>query len=156
MNQLRNSIPRTIAMFAMVLALTAFANAETKTHKGIHAKLKLSTATEVGGAILQPGDYEVVEVDSAEGPVLQFVHQFRNELASELVQADEEEIVARVKFSEQVLSSPPEHTQLRAAARPSDAVALEIRGTPVDYVLDSPKMSASADPSVCVPSGMHE
>jgi hypothetical protein len=127
------------ALFAVVLALAGFANA-ANSHKGKQGSLKITDPTEVGGVMLQPGDYEVREVNSPGGPVVEFVHLFRNELASELVQADEEEVVARVKYTEQALSSPPKQTQLLVAPNTTNAVALEIRGNTVDHLFQGEKM----------------
>src|ERR1039458_9159459 len=84
------------ALFAVVLALAGFANADgmysAHSHKAKKAHLTIAAPTVISEVILQPG----IEVNTQSGPVVEFVHQFRNELASELVQADEEEVVARV------------------------------------------------------------
>lgn len=123
------------ALFAVVLALAGFANADgmSHSHKAKKGHFTITAPTEVGGVTLQPGNYEVREVNSASGPVVEFVHQFRNELASELVQADEEEVVARVNFTAKALSSPPKQTQLISASDGPDVASLEIRGNAVRY-----------------------
>jgi hypothetical protein len=140
------------ALFAVVLALAGFANAEATSsahsHKAKDGRLTITAPTEVGGAILQPGDYEVRESNSPSGPVVEFVHHFWNELASELLQADEEEVVARVKFTEQALNSPSKHTHLMLASNTADATGLEIRGNAVGYVFDPSQMAVKADPQV--------
>jgi hypothetical protein len=81
-------------VFATVLAFAGVVNANALSfahvHKAKKGHLTIMAPTEVGGTILQPGDYEVKVVNSASEAVLEFVHQFRNELGSELVQADQE------------------------------------------------------------------
>src|ERR1700694_525712 len=75
------------ALFAVILALAGFANADAMSaahaHKGKKGSLKITTPTEVGGVILQPGDYEVKEVKSPNGPVVEFVHLFETPWAPE-------------------------------------------------------------------------
>jgi hypothetical protein len=149
------------ALFAIILALAGFANADAMSsahsHKGKKGSLKITTPTEVGGAMLQPGDYEVKEVDSPSGPVVEFVHLFRNELASELVQADEEEVVVQVRFTAQALSSPPKHTELLFAPNTTNAAALEIRGNAIGYLFAPPELAGKADTTVvCTNGAMHE
>jgi hypothetical protein len=51
-------------------------------HKAKKGHLTITAPTEVGGTAL--GEYEVREAKSPSGPVIEFVHQFRNELASKL------------------------------------------------------------------------
>jgi hypothetical protein len=149
------------ALFAVVLALAGFANADAMSsnhsHKGKKGSFTLAVATEVGGTILQPGNYEVKEINSASGPALEFVHLFWNELASELVQANEEEVVARVKFTEQALSSLPKKTELLLASNTSDAIGLQIRGNDVAYIIAAPMMSATSEAKPdCASNGMQE
>ena len=134
------------AVLASLVALAGLSNAQsmpsTHSHKTRTGNLIIAAPTEVGGAILQPGDYEVREAKSPDGPVVEFVHHFRNELASELVQADEEEVVARVKFTGYVLSAAPEQTQLQFASDNNNATRLEIRGNAVDYVFTQAQLAA--------------
>ena len=149
------------AMFAFVLALAGVANASSMypahAHKAKKGHLTIMAPAEVGGTVLQPGNYEVKVVNSPTGAVLEFVHQFRNKLASEVVQADQEEVVARVKFTEQVLNSTPKHTQLMLKSWYStDAIGLEIRGNAVGYVFAPSQMTVKADPTaVCTNGGLH-
>lgn len=145
------------ALFTVVLALSGFAQAGSMPHTAKKGRLTITAPTEVGGALLPPGEYEVRETHSAGGPVMEFVRHFRNELASELVQADEEEVVAQVKFTEQALSAPPKHTQLVRASDNAKAAVLEIRGAAVGYVLSSSPLSASSDGAAVNPTGgQHE
>src|ERR1700674_3965550 len=117
------------ALFAVVLALTGFANADamssTHSHKAKKGNFTIAVATEVGGTILQLGDYQVKEVNSPSGPVLEFVHLFYNVYAPEGISPYEAEVVARVPFTAQALSSPPKRTQLVLASNATGAIGLE-------------------------------
>jgi hypothetical protein len=105
----------------------------THSNKAKKGHLTIAAPTVVDGVTLQPGNYEVREVNSQSGPVVEFVHQFHNELASELVQADEEEVAARVNFTERALNSLSKSTQLVPASDTAEAASLEIRGSAVGY-----------------------
>lgn len=150
------------AVFATVLAFAGVVNANALSfahvHKAKKGHLTIMAPTEVGGTILQPGDYEVKVVNSASEAVLEFVHQFRNKLGSELVQADQEEVVASVKFTEQALNSTPKRTQLMLASWYStDVIGLEIRGSAVGYVFAPSQMTVKAGPTVvCTNGGLHD
>jgi hypothetical protein len=69
---------------------------------------------------------------------VEFVHEYQN-YANDIV-TEEEEVVARVRYTEQALSSPPKHTELQRAPDTSNVVALEIRGNPVDHAFQSENM----------------
>jgi len=119
---------------AMMVALAGFANAQsTSSHSHKKGMLEITHATEVGGTVLQPGEYTVRETRSTDGPVVEFLRVVHNEQASELVQADEEELVARVTFTPHVLSAPSKQTELQIVSNADDATRLEIRGNPVAY-----------------------
>jgi hypothetical protein len=126
-----------IAMMA-ALALTGSVYAQ-QTHKAKSGRLEITAPTQVAGITLEPGTYEVKEIKGANGAELEFIHEFRNELASELVQAEQEEVVARVKVGEQALHTRAAATQLL----PSSCVAssLEIRGDSVAYILNPTQMA---------------
>jgi len=129
-------------LLAGVVALAGVAKAEGHSHKAKSGGLTITSPTEVGGTILQPGEYEVREANSADGRVVEFVHHFRNETASELVQADEEEVAVRVKFTGQALNEPPKQTQLQLASNTHDATGVEIRGNAVEYVFAPAQLAA--------------
>jgi membrane-associated protease RseP (regulator of RpoE activity) len=139
--------PIAAAMFAFVLVFAGFANASPMypdhAHKAKKGHLTITAPMEIGGTILKPGEYEVREAKSPNGPVIEFARQFRDELGSELVQADQEEIVARVPFTGQALSSPPKQTQLMLASNSASASGLQIRGNAVDYEFDQSALSAA-------------
>ncbi len=123
------------ALFAVVLALAGFANAasvsSTHSHKGKKGGLTITAPTEVGGVTLQPGDYEVKEVDSPGGPVVEF--SLFEKLEWPIFWSATKTVVARVKCTEQALSSRPKHTRLMLASNTTHATGLEIRGKAVDY-----------------------
>lgn len=97
------------------------------------------------------------EINTPSGPALQFARLFRNELASELVQADEEEIVAQVEFTHQALSAPPKHTKLVLASNTTDATGLEIRGSAVAFEFAPAEMTDKAKAmAVCTSAGQPE
>jgi len=135
------------ALFAVVLALAGFANASSAhSHKGKKGDLKITAPTEVGGIMLQPGDYQVEEINSPSGPVVEFVRQFENFTVMDSgLPVHEEEAVGQVKVTEQVLSSLPRHTQLQLAPNATDAIALEIRGDAVSYEFAPSQMADKPD-----------
>jgi hypothetical protein len=147
--------PVAAAMFAFVLVFAGFANASpmypSHAHKAKKGHLTITAPMEIGGTTLKPGKYEVREAKSPNGPVIEFARQFRNELASELVQADEEEIVARVPFTEQALSSAPKQTQLLLTSNSPNVSGLQIRGNAIDYEFDQSALSAAPN---ATPSAM--
>jgi hypothetical protein len=152
------------AMFVVVLTFAGVANAvamsSAHAHKVKSGQLTITAPTEVGGTILQPGEYEVKEANSPTGPVIEFVaHHDGNELAvgEQLAQVDEEEVVARVRFTEQALSSPPKHTQLILASNAADASGLQIRGNDVSYAFAPSQMADKAGTTaVCTNVGQQE
>jgi hypothetical protein len=123
---------RLSAVLVMVIAFGAMAHA-AKAHMA-KGELALMQTTEVAGVTLPPGNYMVREVKTAEGPMVEFVRTVHNEQASELVQADEEEVVAKVKASPRALERASEDTKLQVASGQGSAKALEIRGANVEFV----------------------
>jgi hypothetical protein len=137
------------ALFVAMVVLAGVANAEGHAHKAKKGRLKITMPTQAGDALLQPGDYTVREVNSKDGAVVEFVRVTFDTTVQEGVWPYEEEVVARVKSSEQALSAPPKHTQLLLAPEAANAIALEIRGDAVKYLLEQPpdagKAGAMAD-----------
>jgi hypothetical protein len=138
------------ALFAVVLALAGFANAATMSsdhpHKGKKGNLKITAPVEAGGILLQPGDYQVKEVKSPNGPVVEFVHLFDNFYVMDSgLPVHDQEVVGQVKVTEQALSSLPKHTQLQLAPNAKDAIALEIRGDNVEYLFAPPQSAGNSD-----------
>jgi len=137
------------ALFAVVLALATLANAaampSAHSHKGKKGSMKITAPTEVGGILFPPGDYRVREVDSLGGPAVEFVRQTFDLYAPEGTSSYGEEVVGQVKVTEQALSSAPKHTQLKSAPDSTDAIALEIRGSDVEYLFATPESTATPD-----------
>ena len=138
------------ALFAVVLALATFANAAAMpsdhSHKGKKGSMKITAPTEVGGILLQPGDYQVQEINSPSGPVVQFVHLWEDYTVMDSGRSVyNQELVGEVKATEQVLSALPKHTQLQLAPNTTDAIALEIRGSDVEYLFAAPESTGTPD-----------
>jgi hypothetical protein len=131
-------------LFGVILALATFASAADM-HKGKKGSLKITAPTEVGGVVLQPGDYEVQEIHSTSGPVVKFTHLFNNFTAQEGLPVYDQEVVAEVKVTEQELSGLPKHTQLMLASKTADATGLEIRGNAVGYQFGPSPMNDRVD-----------
>src|ERR1700693_2588638 len=100
-------------VFASLLAFVGTAHADGHAHKGKKGNLKIKALTVVGGTILQPGDYEVRKVSSPDGTIVEFVRVVYVPASPEAPY--EEQVVARVKSTEQALSAPPKHTRLQLA-----------------------------------------
>jgi hypothetical protein len=141
------------SLFAVVLALATFASAGDMSSAHSHKKgsLKITVQTEVGGIVLQPGDYQVREIDSAGGPAVEFIHLFENftVMDSGLPQYEQESVG---QVTEQALSSLPKHTQLQVASKTADAIGLVIRGDGVAYSFAPARMNAEAQ-TVCANGG---
>jgi hypothetical protein len=147
----------TAALFAVLLALTSFANAESLFggHKGKIGNLKITVPTEVGGVSLQPGEYEVKEVNAPNGRAVEFIREVYNPYAQEGLNPHEEEVVGQVEFTSQALDAAPKHTQLVLTPDTQKAMALKVRGGAVEYVFAEPEMSQTAAMADCNQDG-HE
>jgi len=131
------SMYRFTALSCLVLACAGFAHAGTvgtnrvrNTRKGT---LKIKVATDVGGFTLEPGNYEVKQVNSSAGPVIRFTRLTYNPYAPEGVSAYQWDTVAEIKCAVEPLASTPERTTLLFASNNTKAIGLEIRGNSVDY-----------------------
>jgi hypothetical protein len=139
------------AIFAVVLSFAGVANTHAmslfRAHKAKRGRLTIVTSTEVNGAILEPGEYEVRETNSPSGPVIEFVRppQFANDLVQPA------QVVVRLKFAEQPLSTKARETQLMLASWYStDAIGVEIRGNAVGYVFKPAQLAAQEDTTVVI------
>ena len=121
------------ALFAAMLAFTAMAHAEGRAHKGKTGHLKITTPTAVGDTVLEPGDYNVREVRSSDGPMVEFVRVTVDLFAPDGSPSYDEEVVARVQSTEETLSAPPKQTRLELEPQTASASALMIRGEAVEY-----------------------
>jgi hypothetical protein len=148
--------PIAAAMFAFVLVLAGFANADAMSsahsHKGKKGAMTITVPTEVGGILLQPGEYEVKEANSPGGLVIEFVHLWTDYTIGDSGRTlYNQDVVGQVKVTEQALSSPPKHTQLILASETAKATSLEIRGSAISYEFDQPALSAAPN---AAPSAM--
>ena len=132
-------------VFASLLAFVGTAHADGHSHKVKKGNLKIKTLTVVGGTILQPGDYEVRKVSSPDGTMVEFVQVVYVPASPETFWPYEEQVVARVKSTEQALSAPPKHTRLQLAPETMIASVLEIRGDEVEYVFAPSQPASGAD-----------
>ncbi len=138
------------ALFTVVLALAGFANADgmysRPSHKAKKGNLTITAPTEVGEITLQPGDYQVTEIDSPDGAVVEFVHLFDNFYVGDSgLPVYDQEVVGQVKVTETALSSLPKQTQLILASNSGEAAGLEIRGNAVRYQFDGSQMADESD-----------
>jgi hypothetical protein len=136
-----NRIPLVTALAGIILAFAGLAHAgavatshSEKPQKAKTGMLNITVATEVGGVTLEPGEYEVKQVNSAAGPVVRFTRYTYNPYAQEGLPVHEWEKVAEVKVTLQSLASKAERTQLLVASNGDKPIGLEIRGNSYDYL----------------------
>ena len=126
------------ALASLVLVLAGFAHADSagphRSQKAKKGTLKITVATDVGGVTLEPGNYEVKQVNSSAGPVIRFTRVTYDPYAPEAVPAYQWEVVAEVKCAVEPLASTPQRTALLFASNSPRAIGLEIRGNSVDYL----------------------
>jgi hypothetical protein len=124
-------------MAAAMFALGGIAHAETSNvswHKGKTGKLQITAPTEIGGVLLQPGNYEVKPRKSAAGPMIEFAQWTENPYAQEALPVWSREVIATVPAVPQMLSSAPTITELLLeSAGSAKATGLQIRGDSVEY-----------------------
>jgi hypothetical protein len=136
-----NRIPLATAIAGIILAFAGLAHAgavstarSEKPQKAKKGMLNITVATEVGGVTLEPGEYEVKQVNSAGGPVVRFTRYTYNPYAQEGLPVHEWEKVAEVKVTMQSLASKAVRTQLLVASNGDKPIGLEIRGNSYDYL----------------------
>jgi hypothetical protein len=123
---------------AFILAFSGFAHAggvsAQHEHQRKKGNLKITVPTDIGGVILQPGDYEVKEVNQQSGAVVEFARWIENPYAEGGRPLHDREVVAQVKCTLQSLSSIARETRLLFASDNIKAVGLEIRGNGTEYL----------------------
>ncbi|PYX96497.1 MAG: hypothetical protein DMG71_05595 [Acidobacteria bacterium] len=130
------------AVAGIILALSGAAYADGTTaaatsQKPLKAKggtLKISEATDVAGVILEPGKYEVKQVNSKAGLAIRFTLFTYDHFAEEAQSPYEWDVVAEVKVTVQPLTSKATHTDLKVASDGRKAIALQIRGNSFEYL----------------------
>src|SRR5438045_1802575 len=100
------------AVTVMVLAVSSLAQAGAirterpqKAEKAKRGTLIISVSTEVGGVTLEPGEYEVKQVNSKDGPVVRFTKYTYNPYAQEGLPVHQWDVVAEVSVTMQALDA---------------------------------------------------
>lgn len=135
-----NRMPFLVALAAIVLALAGFAQAGTisverpqKAEKARKGTLNITETTEVGGVTLEPGEYEVKQVTSKDGPVVRFTKYTYNPYAQEGLSVHQWDVVAKVKVTLRSMDTKAEQTQILADSN-GNPIGLKIRGNSFDYL----------------------
>ncbi len=98
------------------------------------AKLKLAAATEVSGALLAPGEYEVKVRTSDAGTSLEFSHWTYNPYPQEGLPVWSREVIATVPAQARRMNAAAAQTHLMLASEANGkALALRIGGDDVEY-----------------------
>ncbi len=98
------------------------------------ARLKLAAFTEVGNALLAPGEYEVKVRTSEGGANLEFARWTYNPYAQEGLPVWSREVVATVPAQPRMMNTAAAHTGfLLASEANGKALALRIGGDDVEY-----------------------
>jgi len=136
----KHSIVNRMSLFTalgMILAFAGFAHAGTvgmqRSQKAKKGTLKIAAATNVGGLRLEPGEYEVKQVNSAAGSVVRFTRYTYDPYAQEGLSAHQWETVGEAKVTMQALASKANDTKLLLAWKSDKAIGLEISGNSADY-----------------------
>jgi hypothetical protein len=131
---------KVLVLLTVVLVFAGIDQAKTHGTKGYFT---INAPVEVAGTTLQPGDYSVQEVQTADGPVMEFTHIYLNPL--EVTLHTHYDVVARVKVDEKASQGKTKHTQLILAATRRSASGVEIKGSSVEYSFDFALASTHAN-----------
>jgi len=141
MKQIVNRMFLVAAVTVMVLAVSSLAQAGAigterpqKTEKAKKGTLIITVSTEVGRVTLEPGEYEVKQVNSMGGPVVRFTKYTYNPYAQEGLPVHQWDVVAEVSVIMQALDTKAVRTQLLADSNSGKPIGLEIRGNRFHYV----------------------
>ena len=96
--------------------------------------LNITVATEVSGLMLEPGEYEVKQVKSANGPVIRFTRYTYNPYAQEGVSVHQWDVVGEVTVAVQSQDFKALRTQLLSGSNGDKLVGLQIRGNSFQYL----------------------
>jgi hypothetical protein len=136
-----NRIPLATAIAGIILAFAGLAHAAAvstatseKPQKAKKGMLNITVAAEVGGMTLEPGEYEVKQVNTAAGTVVRFTRYTYNPYAAESLPVHDWEKIGEVKVTMRSLASKAVSTQLLLASGTSKPIGLEIRGNSHDYL----------------------
>jgi hypothetical protein len=135
-----NRISLFAAMLIMVLVLSGAAHASgtcdcssMAPQKAKTGHLTITSATDVGGVTLEPGDYDVKQIKSKTGPKLRFSRVVYEPYVQD-AGAWERETVAEVRVTTQQLCSKANSTELLLASDNNKPIGMEIRGNSFDYM----------------------
>jgi len=115
---------------AKAAAIQQSYNAE-KPKKGM---LNITVTTEESGLMLEPGEYEVRQVKSANGPVIRFTRYTYNSYAQEGVSVHQWDVVGDVRVAVQSQDFKALRTQLLTGSHSDKLVGLQIRGNSFQYL----------------------
>ena len=96
--------------------------------------LSIAVTTEVSGLMLEPGEYELKQVKSANGPVIRFTHYTYNPYAQEGVSTHQWDVVGEIRVAVQSQDSKAVRTQLLTESNSNKLVGLQIRGNSFQYL----------------------
>jgi hypothetical protein len=126
------------ALAVMVLTLAGFAQAGAIgmecSHKAKKGTLITTMATTIGGVTLEPGEYEVKQVNSKKGRVVRFTRYTYNPYTQEAVSPHEWETVAEVKITLRAADSVAARTELLVDSNTNQPIGLQVRGNNYDYL----------------------
>jgi hypothetical protein len=129
------------ALAGIVLAFAGLAHAgavgtqhSQKAEKAKKGMLIIAATTELSGLTLEPGEYEVKQVNSAAGPVVRFTRYTYNPYAQEGLSVHQWDEAGEVRVILQSLDSKAVRTQLLAESNSDKPVGLQIRGNSFQYL----------------------
>ena len=129
------------ALAGAVLVFAGFAHAgavgtqrSQQAEKSKKGTLIIAAATEIGGLTLEPGEYEVKQVNAASGPVVKFVKYTYNPYAQEGLSVHQWDEAGKVRVTLQSMDSKAARTELLTAADSDKPVGLQIRGNSFQYL----------------------
>ena len=129
------------ALACAVLAFAGFAQASAGTMQQSHnakqrkkGTLNITVATEVSGLKLEPGEYEVKQVKSANRPVIRFTRYTYDPYAQEGLSVYQWDVVGDVRVAVQSQDSKAVRTQLLTESNSDKPVGLQIQGNSFQYL----------------------
>lgn len=129
------------AVVAIMLAFAGLAHAGVvskeqpkKAEKAKKGTLIIAVATELEGVTLEPGEYEVKQKNTKNGPVVGFTKYTYNPYAQEGQSVHQWDVVAQVRVTMQPLDAKAERTQLLSGSNSGKPTGLEIRGNSFQYM----------------------
>jgi hypothetical protein len=129
------------ALAGIVFALAGFAHAGAiikeqpqKVEKAKKGTLMITATTHLGGITLEPGEYEVKQKDTKNGPVVRFILYTYNPYAQEGQSVHQWDVIGEARVNMQSRDSKATRTQLLSDFNGDQPIGLQIRGNSFDYV----------------------